>query len=79
MDTPPLKSFKQKTQKQEPIDEQLRELRGFAVEIKQPAPPGEAVRRIQDVIDGHEREFGMTGQVGKIDLLPNLPGSRGQV
>ena len=36
------------------MDQELRELRGFAVEIKQPAKPGDAVRQIADIIDASE-------------------------
>ena len=37
-------NLKKQLRKKEPVDEELRELRGFAVDIKQPMKPGDAVR-----------------------------------
>ena len=35
--------------RKEPVDQELRELRGHAVDIKQPLRPGDAVRQIADI------------------------------
>ena len=54
METPNLKQQLRGKGKAAPVDQELRELRGFAVEIKQPAKPGDAVRQIADIIDASE-------------------------
>ena len=70
--------YAKKLSKKEPVDEQLKLLRGFAVEIKSPTQAGDTVRRIQDVREGgNMQDFGMTGQSGKMDMLPNIHGGRG--
>ena len=44
-------NLKKQLRKKEPVDDELRELRGFAVDIKQPVKPGDAVRQIADIIE----------------------------
>ena len=54
MDPPILNKQLRGKGRKPPIDEELRELRGFAVEIKEPAKPGDAVRQINDIIDASD-------------------------
>lgn len=50
METTPNLKAKLRGAKKAPIDESLRELRGFAVEIKEPTKPGDPVRAINDIM-----------------------------
>ena len=54
--TPNLKQQLARKGRKEPVDQELRELRGFAVDIKQPLRPGDAVRQIADIGDGTESQ-----------------------
>lgn len=56
METPILNKQLRKGARKEPVDQELRELRGFAVDIKQPLKPGDAVRQIADLADGSESQ-----------------------
>ena len=67
METPILNKQLRGKPKKEPVDEELRELRGFAVEIKQPAKPGELVHNIADLIDGDDSSH----------VLPSISGQGG--
>lgn len=66
METPNLNKSLRKGNKKPPVDEELRELRGFAVEIKEPLKMGEAVRQIADIIDGSESSAHQTGGLPSI-------------
>ena len=68
MDPPILNKQLRKGTRREPVDSELRELRGFAVDIKQPMKPGDAVRQIADLADGSESHNSQ---------LPNISGHAG--
>ena len=68
METPNLKKQLRGKPKKEPLADELRELRGFAVEIKSPVKPRDIVKNIADIIDGDESSS---------HVLPSLSGHGG--
>ena len=68
MDQPSLKQQLRAKGKRVPIDAELRELRGTAVEIKEPPKPGDPVRQIVEIIDNSDSSAMNTG------MLPSITG-----
>ena len=66
METPILNKQLRAKGRQAPVDQELRELRGHAVEIKEPQKPGDAVRQIVDLIDADDSSNMHTGGLPSI-------------